>query len=179
MASGAPDWQTVVTLVAPSLTHGAPDWERTIVGPGGTPIGGGLSLVGYGHVASGSPVALNGSSGTTILTVSGLTANTNYLFVQFITIKVTMTSAAGWVAVTMDGVELTSGYVVPPTEYAPGCTVSNAYAQLVYSAVGYLVSGTTLTVVGLTDNGGGTTASAVAAGATGGSVFSTVSVWEV
>ncbi len=40
MASGAPDWQKVFTLVAPSMTHGAPDWERTAVGPSGTVIGG-------------------------------------------------------------------------------------------------------------------------------------------
>jgi hypothetical protein len=40
VASGAPDWERVVTLVAPSMTHGAPDWERTVVGPGGTTVGG-------------------------------------------------------------------------------------------------------------------------------------------
>ena len=37
MATGAPDWQKVVTVEA-SLTAGAPDWERVVVGAGGVPI---------------------------------------------------------------------------------------------------------------------------------------------
>jgi len=44
MASGASDWQTVFTLVAPSLTHGAPDWQRTAVAPSGAPLASGLYL---------------------------------------------------------------------------------------------------------------------------------------
>ena len=40
MPTGAPDWQTVVSIV-PSVTAGAPDWEKVVVGPGGVPISGG------------------------------------------------------------------------------------------------------------------------------------------
>jgi len=37
VATGAPDWQKVVTIKT-SVTAGAPDWERVVVGPGGTPV---------------------------------------------------------------------------------------------------------------------------------------------
>ena len=40
MATGAPDWQKVVTIET-SVTAGAPDWERVVVGPGGVPVAGG------------------------------------------------------------------------------------------------------------------------------------------
>lgn len=42
MASGAPDWERIVTIVADvEMGVGAPDWVRIVVGPGGVPIGGG------------------------------------------------------------------------------------------------------------------------------------------
>jgi hypothetical protein len=37
--SDAPDWQKVVTLVASPMSD-SPDWQTTVVGPGGTPVGG-------------------------------------------------------------------------------------------------------------------------------------------
>jgi len=41
MANDAPDWQRVVNITAgPALTD-APDWEKVVVGPGGSPVGGG------------------------------------------------------------------------------------------------------------------------------------------
>lgn len=48
MASGAPDWQRIVTVEAEvEMGKGAPDWERIVVGAGGTPIGAsGLSVLG-------------------------------------------------------------------------------------------------------------------------------------
>lgn len=77
MASGAPDWQTVVTLVAPSLTHGAPDWQRTIVGPGGTPVGGG-----------GIPLANEqGTNGSAASTYPDPHAYTSGQYVDTVTVK--------------------------------------------------------------------------------------------
>lgn len=66
MASGAPDWQTVITLIEPMAGVGAPDWERTVVGPGGTPIAGDVSEITDGtNVATGA-VKFVGAGGTTV-----------------------------------------------------------------------------------------------------------------
>lgn len=179
MASGAPDYQEVFTLVAPVVGSGAPDWELTAVGPGGVPIGGGFSLVSYEYVPAASPVALNGSSSTTVLSVTGLEKDVYYLVVAFVTVEVTMTSASGWVALSLSPLYLASGFSAPAPEYAPGCTVASAYPQLVLTTAGYLATGTTLELNGVTDNGGHTTASVVGYSANGGGTESVVAVYSV
>lgn len=62
MATGAPDWQRVVSIV-PSMTAGAPDWERVVVGPGGTPIGGG-GTTGFGRAHSPGPTTFTDATTT-------------------------------------------------------------------------------------------------------------------
>lgn len=149
----------------------APTW----VAPGAA----GFTLVNYANVPAASPVTLNGTSSTNVLTVTGLTADTYYLVVCFLTLKVTMTSASGWVLLDLNSMYLTSGYILPQPEYAPGCTVTNAWPQITYTAVGYLSGGTSLVVSGQTDNGGGTTASVQGRTASGGGVESTVAVFSI
>jgi hypothetical protein len=77
MASGAPDWQKVFTLVPPSMTHGAPDWQRTAVGPSGEPITAiqvlgqmtaiGADLLDGGTVTLGTVVCTNTAPGLAML----------------------------------------------------------------------------------------------------------------
>jgi len=79
MSSGAPDYQRVFTLVAPSMTHGAPDWQETAVGPSGAPIAGGitplgtaacpggLALVALGEVVAASVVLTNTAAGYAVV----------------------------------------------------------------------------------------------------------------
>lgn len=77
MASGAPDWQRIVSIV-PSMTAGAPDWERVVVGAGGTPIGGGgyKSLTGAGQTASPGDLSQNGGFSA----VAGAASSTGIFF---------------------------------------------------------------------------------------------------
>ena len=52
MASDAPDWQRVVTLISGGSVSDAPDWQRTVTGPGAASVGGYKSLTGAGQTST-------------------------------------------------------------------------------------------------------------------------------
>lgn len=76
MASGAPDYERIVTVEAEvEMGTGAPDWERIVVGAGGVPVGGGSTGVDgiqaqdYGYAGWTGP--LYNSGGASSLATSG------------------------------------------------------------------------------------------------------------
>jgi len=64
VATDAPDWQKVVTLISGGSMSDAPDWQRTVTGPGATPVGGYASITGEGQ--ANTPGDLTQAGGLTI-----------------------------------------------------------------------------------------------------------------
>lgn len=60
----APDWERIVTTVqAAGDVPDAPDWQRLVVGPGGTPVGGGGGVLADMSTPGDGYVPIDGGSG--------------------------------------------------------------------------------------------------------------------
>lgn len=130
MASGAPDWERVFTLVPPSMTHGAPDWERTAVGPGGAPVSG-ITPLGNAPGAGG-PLAVLPVT-TVIAAFFATNAGPGYAVVSYwvpVQWSVSVALSSGFVIVgSVDGTSYSTDTGIP--DYTDTSITGQTFAQTV------------------------------------------------
>ena len=137
MASGAPDYQRVFTLVPPSMTHGAPDWQRTAVGPGGAPVSG---ITPLGHILADTIDIVSGGV-TNIGLVNLSNTAPGYAMLAFaVEVQYSITSVPGEGLIMEAGGDLTSyvSSVIPLVYVNPGVIVTNATVTATWAGLVYL-----------------------------------------
>jgi hypothetical protein len=138
VVSGAPDWERVFTLVAPSMTHGAPDWERTAVGPSGAPIGGGITPLGQ---VTAPNTAFNPGGNVAIATLNLTNAAASYAVLEFGFVCQYTTTGANQGFVVEAGGDVTPYAAGWPTlifAVTPGAAVTNAAIAANWCGLVYL-----------------------------------------
>lgn len=152
MASGAPDYQRVFTLVPPSMTHGAPDWQETAVGPGGEPVSAPVIL----GQATAADVLFVPAGVVTLAEMTLTNTAPGYAVLAFgIFCEYTVTVAAGEGFVVQAGGDITGYSMAPLPQFQayPGVLVTDAIAVAEWCGLVYLTQAAALVALALQATG--------------------------
>jgi hypothetical protein len=136
----SPDWTKIVTTVASTgAVTDAPDWQRIVVGPGGTPVGGGsFKVTAYDSGTLGPYSRTTGGAGTGNFYSVGLSAGV-YLIVASILAQDT-SGLQNWLSFYASP----TGPFPPIFSSSPTSLPANGYATLYATTVATVASSATL-----------------------------------